>query len=159
MDVARMFREYANLDRMRRQGGLSPRDLARWQALKRKLGQHFSPGLSDHRADARESVRVPTRLRVSFATDGALAESLITNFSRKGVFVETDCPVEIGAQIELRIDVAKPARSITVRAEVVTHGLGPRLDARNGMGLRLLEGDPDVEKQLDDLYERLVHER
>lgn len=156
MDIARKFRDYAHLDRMRRESGLSPRDLARWQTLKRELGQHFSPGLSDARADQRESVRVPTRLRVRFANDGALADSLITNFSRKGVFVETPHPVDIGAQLEIQIEVTRPARSICARAEVVTHGLGPRMDARQGMGLRLIEGDPAVEKQLDDLYERLV---
>lgn len=156
VDVARLFREYVRLDRMHREGGLSPRDLARWKDLKRRLGKHFSPGLSDARADQRESVRVPTRLHVRFDNDGALANCLLTNLSRKGVFIETGHPVEIGTRLELTILVTRPRREIRVPAEVVSHGLGPRLIARSGMGLRLLEADPEVQKELDDLYERLV---
>lgn len=156
-DVASRFREYVRLDRLRRDDGLTPTELARWKALKRILAQHFAPGLSDELADRRESVRVPARLRVAFATDGALAECLLTNFSRKGVFVETPHPAEIGTRFELRVLVSKPAHELTLPVEVVSHGLGPRLDERAGMGLRILEVGPDVEKQLDDLYARLVH--
>lgn len=155
MDVAGLFREYARLDRLRRGIGLEPHELARWKALKRRLGQHFAPGLSGAHADQRESVRVPTHLRATFASEGELLECLLTNFSRKGVFIETGHPLEIGTRLELSIHVTKPAREIRVPAEVVSHGLGPRLDARAGMGLRFLEADREVEKQLDDLYERL----
>jgi len=155
MDVALLFREYVRLDRMR-ESGLTPTELHRWSVLKRKLNQHFSPGLSDSRADERESVRVPARIRAAFSSDGALAQSLMTNLSRRGVFIETEHPLEIGAHLELRIDVENPARELIVPAEVVSHGIGSKLGLRHGMGLRLGDLSPEVESQFTDLYERLI---
>jgi uncharacterized protein (TIGR02266 family) len=155
MDVALLFREYVRLDRMRAEG-LTPEELHRWALLKRKLSQHFSPGLPDHQADQRDSVRVPVRMRVRFENEGELAESLMTNLSRRGVFIETEHPLEIGERLELRIHVGRPDRELSVPAEVVSRGIGPNLDCRQGMGLRFYELDPETDAQLADLYERLV---
>jgi Tfp pilus assembly protein PilZ len=155
MDVALIFREYVRLDRMREEG-LTPSELYRWTLLKRKLNKHFSPGLPDSRADQRESVRVPARIRASFASEGALAQSLMTNLSRRGVFVETPHPLEIGERLELRIQVESPDRVLIVPAEVVSHGIGPHLGVKSGMGMRIGDLDPETDAQLTDLYERLV---
>jgi uncharacterized protein (TIGR02266 family) len=156
-DVASQFREYVRLDRLRCGAGLSPDELVRWRMLKRALGQHFSPGLSDECADQRESVRVPTRIAVSFPTEGELARSLMTNLSRRGVFVGTEHLLEIGTCFELRIHVDDPPQDIAIRVEVISHNVGPSYASREpGMGLRFLNVDSDVEKQLDELYERLA---
>jgi uncharacterized protein (TIGR02266 family) len=155
MDVALLFREYVRLDRLRGQG-LTPDELHRWSLLKRRLNQHFSPGLADSHADRRDSVRVPVRMRVTFESDGELADSLMTNLSRRGVFIHTEHPLEIGERIDLRIRVEQPDRDLIVPAEVVSQCVGPRLSVRRGMGLRLLELDPETEAQFADLYERLV---
>jgi Tfp pilus assembly protein PilZ len=125
--------------------------------LKRQLGQHFAPGLSDQHADLRGSVRVPTRIAVSFASEGALARSLMTNLSRLGVFLETDHLLEIGASFELRIHVDDPPQDLAIPVEVVSHNLGPDYaNDSSGMGQRILDADPEVSKQLGELYERLV---
>lgn len=155
MDVAALFREYVRLDRLRSEG-LTPTELHRWTLLKRKLSQHFSPGLPDDRADQRESVRIPARLSVSFTSEGALARSLMTNLSRRGVFVETRHLLPIGTILDLRVHVERPSRELVVPAQVVSHDLGPRLHMAHGMGLRFLDLEPEAEKQLDELYERLV---
>lgn len=155
MDVALLFREYVRLDRLR-ETGLTPAELYRWQLLKRKLSQHFSPGLGDSQADRRDSLRVPVRMRVSFRSEGELAESLMTNLSRRGVFIETEHPLAIGEHIELRIHVEHPDRELVVPAEVVSHVVGPRLSLRRGMGLRLHDVDPETDARLADLYERVV---
>jgi uncharacterized protein (TIGR02266 family) len=156
-DLASQFREYVRLDRLRAGAGLSPAELTRWTMLKRQLSQHFSPGLSDECADQRESVRVPTRVAVSFPTEGELARSLMTNLSRRGVFVRTEHLLEIGTRFELRVHVDDPPQDIAIHVEVVSHNVGPSYDSHeSGMGLRLLDPDAEVEKQLDELYERLV---
>jgi uncharacterized protein (TIGR02266 family) len=156
-DLVSQFREYVRLDRLRTGAGLSPAELKHWMMLKRQLSQHFSPGLPDECADQRESVRVPTRLAVSFPTEGELARSLMTNLSRRGVFVRTDHLLEIGTRFELRVHVDDPPQDIAIQVEVVSHNLGPSYDSReSGMGLRLLEAVDEVEKQLDELYERIV---
>lgn len=156
-DLAGQFREYVRLERLHSGPGLSPAELKRWMALKRQLSQHFSPGLSDELADQRESVRIPTRLAVSFRTERELARSLMDNLSRRGLFVRTEHLLEIGTRFELRIHVDDPPQDVAIQVEVVSHNLGPSFDNReSGMGLRILEADDEVEKQLDEIYERLV---
>lgn len=156
-DLPDRFREYVRLDRLRGGAGLSPAELKRWMMLKRQLSQHFSPGLPDACADQRESVRVPTRLSVSFSTEGELARSLMANLSRRGVFVRTQHLLEIGSRFELCIHVDDPPQDIAIQVEVVSHNVGPSFGScESGMGLRILEADDDVEKQLEELYERLV---
>jgi len=156
-DLPGRFREYVRLDRLRGGAGLSPAELTRWMTLKRQLSQHFSPGLSDELADRRESVRIPTRLAVSFPTERELARSLMDNLSRRGLFVRTEHLLEIGTRFELRIHVDDPPQDVRIEVEVVSHNVGPSFDSyESGMGLRFLAADEGVEKQLDDLYERLV---
>ena len=156
-DVASQFREYVRLDRVRRSGGLTPAELARWKLYKRSLGKHFSPGLSDEQADRRESVRVPTRMRVSFASEGALARVLMTNLSRMGVFVQAEELLELGTRLQLRIHVDSPHHDIEIPVEVVSHNVGPRFEAdARGMGLRFLDMSPEAEKELSELYERMI---
>ncbi|MDH3521116.1 MAG: PilZ domain-containing protein, partial [Myxococcales bacterium] len=85
------------------------------------------------------------------------ARSLMTNLSRKGVFVRTAHPLEIGARFELRIHVEDPPHDIAIPVEVVSQNVDARFSSSaSGMGLRFLEADPEVEKQLAELYERLV---
>lgn len=153
MDVAARFREYVRLDRQRSGEGLTPEELHRFRVLKEYLNEHFSNG-DGSTVDTRRSVRVPTRVNVSFESDGAFAKSLMTNISRHGVFVQTDHPLEIESKFDLRIQIENPHREITVPVEVVSVGIGPGFRAnRQGMGLRFLDADPEVERRLRDLYE------
>jgi hypothetical protein len=87
------FREYVRLDRQRREAGLSLEEMHRWQALKRFLSIHFAPDRPEKVDEQRDSVRVPTRIKVSFAADPDLAHCLMTNVSRGGMFVRTDHPL------------------------------------------------------------------
>ena len=157
MDVAARFREYVRLDRQKREVGLTPTELRRLHALEAALQQHFDPGKPPIVAEQRRSVRVPTRVRASFATDGELVRSLMTNISRHGVFVQTDHPLDLHDRFVLHIHVDRPKRDIAVPVEVVSLGIGPRFAAdKRGMGLRFLEADPAVEKEIQELYEQSV---
>ena len=157
VDVAARFREYVRLDRQRREGALSLQELQRFQALRRFLSIHFAPDHPERVDEQRESVRVPTRIKVSFPADRALAHSMMTNVSRGGVFVQTDHPLPINTAFTLVIHVDSPPRDIAVPVEVVSIGVGARFARdKRGMGLRFLETSPDVEKQLADLYESAV---
>ena len=151
-DVLQLFREFARLDRKRRRG-LSPGELRRWMLLKRKLAREFNPNVSDAQADQRTSIRVPTRLVVSFGKVGELRRSWMTNLGRGGVFVESDELLEVGSRLTLRIGVEEVGEELELPAEVVSHNVGPRFENRRGMGLRFLELPPDIAKRLDDLYE------
>ena len=154
VDVVSRFREYVRLDRQRREGGLSLQELDRFRALRRFLSIHFAPDQPEAAAELRESVRVPTRIKVSFAADRELAHCMMTNLSRGGVFVQTERPLPIKTTFLLVIHVESPRRDLAIPVEVVSVGVGPAFARdKRGMGLRFLEMPESVEKELWELYE------
>jgi type IV pilus assembly protein PilZ len=155
-DVAESFRAFVFLDRKQARKGLSPAELARWKALKRELSRELSGGCDDERADQRGSLRVPVKLRVSFASMGELGQALMTNLSRGGLFVATDRLLEIGTRLTLRLHVEGASKGLEVQAEVVSQDLGPRGDPKRGLGLRFVETEGALRKELDALYERAL---
>jgi uncharacterized protein (TIGR02266 family) len=155
-DVAEKLRAFVFLDRKQAREGLSPAELARWTALKRELGRELSGSRDDERADRRRSLRVPVRLRVSFASLCELGGALITNLSRGGLFVATDHVLEIGERVVLRLQVEEGGKGLEVGTEVVSRNLGPRGDPRRGLGLRFVETEGPVREELDALYERAL---
>jgi len=155
VDIAARFREYVRLDQQQREGGLSPAELHRWQALKSLLSLHFAPNRPKGVADTRDSVRVPTRMKVSFASDRELVGCLMTNLSRGGVFVQTERPLELHTCFTLIIHVDSPRLELAVPVEVVSVGVGPAFARdKQGMGLRFRTMSAGLEKQIRDLYER-----
>jgi Tfp pilus assembly protein PilZ len=157
VDVVTRFREYARLDRLRREGSLSLEELQRWQKLRRFLSIHFSPEHPEKVDDQRDSVRVPTRIKVSFAAGRELSHCMMTNISRGGLFVQTDYPLELKTTFTLVIHVESPPRELAVPVEVVSVGVGPAFARdKRGMGLRFLEMSPAIEKQLRELYENAI---
>ena len=158
-DIASRFREYVWLERKRYGQGLTPAELERWALLKRYLSRRFSPNVSDETADKRRSVRIPTRLTVTFRDDKELRSSLMTNISRGGVFIATERPAETGTMLELRIALEDSGETIEVPSEVVTVNVGPDMQtARPGMGVRFLPTSDEIQEKLDRLYESQLKE-
>jgi len=155
-DVAASFRAFLLLDRKQAREGLSPSELARWEALKRALARELSGDGNEEREKQRASLRVPARLRVSFASLDELGQALITNFSRGGVFVAMDHVLEMGTRVTLRLHVDEPGKDVDVLAEVVSQSLGPKGDPKRGMGLRFADAEPAVRRELDALHERAL---
>jgi uncharacterized protein (TIGR02266 family) len=155
-DAAANFRAFVFLDRKQAREGLSPSELARWTALKRELSREFSGDADTERAHQRGSLRLSTKLRVSFASLGELGQALITNLSRGGVFVATDHVLEIGTRVTLRLHVDQPGKDVEAQAEVVSQNLGPRGDPKRGIGLRFVDAEAAVRRELDALYERAL---
>ncbi len=156
-NIARLFLEYARLDRRRTGRGLSVKQLERWVELKRRLEHHLAPGTPSPGAERRDSIRVPTRLNCSFESIGTLQKAIITNLSRTGMFINTASPLPIGAKLELRILIRETGREIDVPAKVVSNNVGPSFDVRQtGMGVRFTKDVPEIEEQLDDLYEQEI---
>lgn len=145
------------LDRKRTGTGLTIAELERWRLLKRALTREFSPDVREEAIDQRSSVRVPTRLQVSFVNGEDLADCLMTNISRYGVFIQTNRPFDLKTRFQLTIHVEDPRMEVTATVEVVSVGLGPTFRAsQQGMGCRFVELSPDVEKQIVELYELSV---
>lgn len=159
-DAVTQFREYVRLDRLQTSEGLSPFELERWMHLKRILSQRFSSGLSDVHADKRRSIRVPIRMRVGFSTVAEMRGNVMTNLSRGGIFIATDHLVEIGTQLQLRMQIEATGESLEVPTEVASHNVGPNFAAEpRGMGLRFLEMDAETARKLEFLYHDALRAR
>ena len=74
MDIGRIFREYARLEKKRAAGELSPHDLARWKACKTVLAKRLTPGVDPEIAAKRGCARVPTKLGISFSSVGEVRQ-------------------------------------------------------------------------------------
>lgn len=156
-DLGRLIREYARLERARTETGLTLQEVRRWRALKQQLDRHFSPGASPSTRNQRASVRVPTRLQVSFESFGTFQDSIMTNLSRGGMFVSTGMPLEIGDQVQLRIRIEDEDTELEVPCRVVSTSVGRGFDTqRMGMGLAFEQMDASLRTRLDDLYERAL---
>ena len=157
-DPAARFREFIHLDRKRAAAGLTTAEMERWTQLKRAFTKRLTPD-AKNRADRRESMRVPVKLKVAFETVGALRDSYMTDFSRGGVFIATETPAEIGTSITLRIRIGETGDDVEVPGVVVTQNLGPGLQStQRGMGVRFSEMPASVRKRIDDLYEQSLRE-
>lgn len=151
-----VFREYMNLERLRSSSeGISVAEYQRWMSLKRILNRHFQPDLLDHHNDRRDSVRVPARLRVGFETYGEIRDSLMTNLSRRGVFIATTDPLPLGSKMQVWIRIEESGQEVEVEGEVASNNSGPGLLSDElGMGIKFVHMTEEQEKAVDNLYER-----
>jgi uncharacterized protein (TIGR02266 family) len=152
------FQEFLYLDQKRAGEGVSPKELGRWQLLYQRLEKAFAQGRErPPGAERRQSLRLPTRLRVTYDALSGL-EGTVTNLSRGGCFVRTDLPAPVGTHLTLLLYLANLPDQIELGAEVVSVRTRPRVvDRRDwGMGLCFENVAPETQKKLDELYTRLL---
>ena len=147
------FREFAHLDRKRTGDGVTPREYRRWLLLRHRLDKAFTAGPPEGQNERRRSLRIPTRMRVSYDALSGL-EGVVSNLSRSGCFIRTDLPAPVGTRLDLMLQGASPDGVLELHAEVVSvdvrhDGTTP---GERGMGLRFLELSAESRKQLDALY-------
>lgn len=150
------FREYMVLERLRAsEEGISVADWQRLGELKSLLDQQFQQqNQSSDRNRQRDSVRVPTRLRVGFESYGEIRESLMTNVSRGGLFIATASPLPLGTRMRIRICIEETGDVVDVEGEVAWHNMGPGLvSEEQGMGVQFVRLTEEEEKAVDNLYE------
>jgi len=158
-NVLSVFREYGRLERMREGGEISVEELERWTSLKRMLARHFRPGIDQEFADKQASLRVPSRLRVSFESYGRLRECLMTNISRGGVFVATEHPLPIGTSFTLRIHIDESDETHELAGEVASVNVASSpASGSHGMGIRFCNLDEEKQALVDRLYGRAIVE-
>lgn len=152
-DVVGQFREYMRLQRKRESEGLTVQELERWTALKGALNRQFQPGVAAPHEDRRESVRLPSRVRLHYESYGELAPCLMTSLSRGGVFVATPTPLPIGTKLTLWIDIEERDGALEVPGEVVSHNLAADLTSeQRGMGVRFGVLSEEQQSAMDEIY-------
>ncbi len=156
-DVHLLFREYTHLDRKRTGDGLTPREFDRWRLLARELARRFSKGRPGGGSERRESVRVPTRLKVAFESRDQVVQALMTNLSRGGLFINTALPPEPGTRFDLKLQIEASGETLEIPSEVVSVHVGSGFSTGEmGMGVRFLNMSEELRKKVDDLYESLT---
>ena len=156
-NISEVFREYMRLEKKRAGGELSGQDLERWICCKGQLGGKFQPDYEEGEADRRETIRVPTQLKVGFDRYGEASKRLISNFSRGGVFIASPNPLPIGSEFELRIRVEEGDEDLELRGKVVTHNTGADLSrSEQGMGIQFVKLSPSQENAVKAFYQRVL---
>ena len=91
-------------------------------------------------ASNRRDSRVPARYQVSYRTKGAFLVSYSVNLSKGGIFIESATPLNMGAEVSLRIDVPEHGGF-----ELIGHVAWVRIASPDGlpdgMGVQLRELD------------------
>ena len=152
-DSLATFREYMRYER-RRASGLSPKDLERWQFLRKRLDDTFGAFNSQGCGGQRATPRIPTALLVRFENFGEMGSVLMSNLSRGGIFVPIAHPPPIGTELKLRIQVASPHREIVLMGEVASRHISPGVETqRQGMGIRFKSLSDRDQALVDELYE------
>ena len=102
-------------------------------------------------------MRIETRLKVAFESTHEVAEALMTNLSRGGLFINTAMPAEPGTRFQLKLQIESSAEILVIPAEVVSNNVRAGFDSGQlGMGVRFLPMEPGLRKKVDDLYEALA---
>ena len=155
-DIAAQFREFARLDFARLNQGLSVLEHERWAKLKAALDRSL-PSSPRAKAGAgrnrRSANRVATRINCSFASGDNQCKAVVSNLSMGGVFIRTDWPLPVGAEIRLAIRLEDTGRDVSVEGTVVSNNVDvERAGAVHGMGVRFVRVAADVAEQLGALY-------
>lgn len=153
-DIVTLFREFARLDLMRQDQGLSVVEHERWATLKAVLDERVG-----RESDAppnrtrRSAKRVQTRINCSFSANEGSCDAVVSNLSTGGVFIRTDWPLPVDTLVQLGIRLEDTNREISVRGRVVSNHVNPSGDtAERGMGVRFMQVTPEALEQLSVLY-------
>lgn len=139
-----LLREYAALNRLRANEGVTPLEYQRWAELRRQLQAAFPqrppPGIDGE-----------ARLKVEFPSRDALKAAVMFNVRPIGIFVNTPFALKIGERVEVRVHLGE-TEVVPGRMEVVSNNVGPDFStAALGMGMRFLDETCALRALVDSL--------
>lgn len=155
-ELQRALDEFRSLNRRRLFGTppLEVAELERWGELRERLGEAFAGDGSASR-EQRESLRLPTHLKVVFETGDELREAFLENISEGGIFIVTARPLVEGTPVRLRI-VADGLSVFEAPGRVRwTRARGDEIH-RAGMGIEFEQLSDETREQLDSLLAQVV---
>lgn len=108
----------------------------------------------------REHARYAVDLRVDCATRDAFVSNYVTNLSRGGLFIRSDHPLPVSAEVDLTLTLPDSDTRITARGRVVWNYDIERGTSRvvPGMGIKLLDIQEDERRKLAEYLEALPSE-
>lgn len=104
--------------------------------------------------DKRRHRRIPYEVTVDIASEDDFIIARVTDISEGGVFVDTECALEVGTACQVEIDLG--FRIITVSAEVAWHKRDR--GAFSGMGMRFAQMSASVRDALRNFIALQVYD-
>lgn len=105
----------------------------------------------------RQDVRYPVDLRADYSTRDAFVSNSVTNLSRGGLFIESDNPLPVGAEVDLTLTLPGVDRVMRMRGRVIWNydmGKGSCHLVR-GMGIKLVDMGTRERRRLEEFLETL----
>jgi uncharacterized protein (TIGR02266 family) len=103
----------------------------------------------------RRQPRLPIKLEVEYRTAGAFLVSYSVNLSKGGIFIETETPLPVGAQIDLQFEVPG-AGALQVSGVVAWARQGAFDGLPDGMGIQFENLDEQYGGIIDGLVRNFV---
>jgi len=112
--------------------------------------------------ERRDDLRVPTVLKVSYASPKEFVENYLHNLSLGGLFIETDDPLSVGEKTDLKIFLPDKEKELEVTGEVVWVRTEPEVTPEGtqpaGMGIRFLNLSKETRERIIGVLSRALHE-
>ena len=146
-DKIERFRE---LDALRSSDGLTGEQEQQWNSLKDWLERVWAQDDSLPPSSRRDTLRVPTRLEVSFHDAHGFERAYLRNISEGGVYFASDRDLRMGDRFNLSIVVEEPPSTIELPVEVVwvNRNPSPQSGLDPGVGVAWLELSPEQKKSI-----------
>lgn len=142
-----LLREFARLNRLRKEEGVTPLQLQRWLDLRRQLEKAF-PGRPAPSAGG------PVRVRVAFESRRELLRAVMVEIRPIGLFLPTPFTCDPGTRFELCVELEEAGERYESPVVVVSNNVGPGFSTEAlGMGVRFDAPESSLRKALETLYE------
>ena len=105
--------------------------------------------------DRRRSPRLDVVLKVRFESKKDFQDALIHNISQTGVYLVTDAPFDIGYQFTIEINLPNDKGQINGKCEVIWVNEIEAEDYPKGMGVQLVELEPQDREILEEYLKEL----
>ena len=106
--------------------------------------------------DDRTTQRVPIQLLVDYRANGSYLFDFCQNLGTGGVFIETEKPLNHGADVELTFTIPDSKETVHAKGKViwVQSPVVGRQDLTPGMGVQFSDCSPKQRKLLEDFVTR-----
>ena len=142
----KLLREFARLNRRRKDSGITPLELQRWLDLRSKLEKEF-PGRPPPGGGT-------THVVVGFESRHALRRAIMANLRPIGLFVPTPFAAEPGTNFGLTVTVEGTGERFAGPVIVASNNVGPGFSTQSlGMGVRFASEDCALRRALEALYD------
>jgi hypothetical protein len=150
MGLSELAEEFRQLDRQRRERGLSLGDAGRYHALFERLSEVLASGERHRKLDARQFLRVPFVVELTLMRGHGPVTARCRDFGGGGCALTTDEPLAVGHDVWLDgANVAGEPQPLRGRAVVAWA-------EADSYGLRFCLDVPAERDQIDRLFYRLL---